>query len=98
MKTHHLLLAVIALALLPGSLLAEVPTLREQSQQAVEARDLQATQPLGLLVALGRLASKRTIDGLEGTARGHLKGVADLRVAGAAEAQIQRLLLVTARL
>ena len=40
MKSHHLLLAVAALALLPGSLFAEVPTLREQSQQVVEARGL----------------------------------------------------------
>lgn len=40
MKAHRLLLAVAALALLPGSLLAEVPTLREQSQQVVEARGL----------------------------------------------------------
>jgi DUF4097 and DUF4098 domain-containing protein YvlB len=39
-KAHHLLLAVVVLALLPGSLLAEVPTLREQSQQVVEARGL----------------------------------------------------------
>jgi DUF4097 and DUF4098 domain-containing protein YvlB len=51
-KAYHLLLAVAALALLPGSLLAEVPTLREQSQQVVEARDLKGLRvenPRGLV-------------------------------------------------
>jgi hypothetical protein len=51
-KAHHLLLAVAALALLPGSLLAEVPTLREQSQQVVEARGLKGLRvenPRGLV-------------------------------------------------
>ncbi len=52
MKAHHLLLAVAALALLPGSLLAEVPALREQSQQVVEARGLtglRVENPRGLV-------------------------------------------------
>jgi hypothetical protein len=51
-KAHHLLLAVAALSLLPGSLLAEVPTLREQSQQVVEARGLtglRVENPRGLV-------------------------------------------------
>ena len=53
MKAHHLLLAVVALALLPGSLLAErTSTLREQSQQVVEARGLtglRVDNPRGLI-------------------------------------------------
>ncbi len=52
MKAHRLLLAVAALALLPGSLLAEAPTLREQSQQVVEARGLtglRVENPRGLV-------------------------------------------------
>jgi len=57
-KAHHLLLAVATLALLPGSLLAEVPTLREQSQQVVEARGLtglRVENPRGLIqVGLSR--------------------------------------------
>jgi hypothetical protein len=51
-KAHHLLLAVVVLALLPGSLLAEGPTLREQSQQVVEARGitgLRVENPRGLV-------------------------------------------------
>jgi hypothetical protein len=51
-KAHHLLLAVAALTLLPCSLLAEVPTLREQSQQVVEARGLKGLRvenPRGLV-------------------------------------------------
>jgi hypothetical protein len=51
-KAHHLLLAVVVLALLPGSLMAEVPTLREQSQQVVEARGLKGLRvenPRGLV-------------------------------------------------
>jgi DUF4097 and DUF4098 domain-containing protein YvlB len=51
-KAHHLLLAVAALALLPGSLLAEVPPLREQSQQVLEARGLRGLRvenPRGLV-------------------------------------------------
>jgi len=52
-KAHHLLLAVVALALLPGSLLAErTSTLREQSQQVVEARGLtglRVDNPRGLI-------------------------------------------------
>jgi DUF4097 and DUF4098 domain-containing protein YvlB len=53
MKTHHLLLAVAALSLLPGTLLAErASTLREQSQQVVEARGLtglRVENPSGLI-------------------------------------------------
>jgi hypothetical protein len=51
-KAHHLLLTAAALALLPGSLLAETPALREQSQQVVEARDLRGLRvenPRGLV-------------------------------------------------
>ena len=51
MKAHHLLLAV-ALTLLPGSVLADTPTLREQSQQVVEARGLtglRVENPRGLV-------------------------------------------------
>jgi DUF4097 and DUF4098 domain-containing protein YvlB len=52
-KAHHLLLAVAALALLPGTLLAErTSTLREQSQQVVEARGLKGLRvenPRGLV-------------------------------------------------
>jgi DUF4097 and DUF4098 domain-containing protein YvlB len=51
-KAHHLLLAVAVLALLPGSLLAEVPALREESRQVVEARGLtglRVENPRGLV-------------------------------------------------
>jgi hypothetical protein len=52
-KAHHLLLAVAALSLLPGSVLAEkTATLREQSQQVVEARGitgLRVENPRGLV-------------------------------------------------
>jgi hypothetical protein len=50
-KTHHLLLAV-TVALLPGLAAAETPTLREQSQQVVEARGiagLRVENPRGLV-------------------------------------------------
>ena len=53
MEAHHLLLAVAALALLPDSVLAErTATLREQSQQVVEARGLtglRVENPSGLV-------------------------------------------------
>ena len=53
MKAHRLLLAVIALALLPDSLLAaRTSTVREQSRQVVEARDLtglRVENPRGLV-------------------------------------------------
>jgi len=51
-KAHHLMLAVAALAFLPGSLLAGTPTLREQSGQVVEARGLtglRVENPRGLV-------------------------------------------------
>jgi DUF4097 and DUF4098 domain-containing protein YvlB len=83
-KSHHLLLAVATLALLPGSLLAETPALREQSQQVVEARGLtglRVENPRGLvevrpsrdgrihLTAL-KLASSRVSSRAEEFARG----------------------------
>ena len=53
MKAHHLLLAVAALSLLPGTLLAErTSPLREQSRQVVEARGfrgLRVENPRGLV-------------------------------------------------
>jgi hypothetical protein len=51
-KAHHLLLAAAALSVLPGTLLAETATLREQSQQVVEARGLtglRVENPRGLV-------------------------------------------------
>ena len=52
MKAHHLLLVVAALAILPGTLLAETAPLREQSQQVVEVRGLigvRVENPRGLI-------------------------------------------------
>jgi hypothetical protein len=87
MKAHHLLLAVALLALLPGTLLADrTSTLREQSQQVVEARGLKGLRvenPRGLvevspsrdgrihLVAL-KLASSRVSSRADEFARGTL--------------------------
>ncbi len=85
MKAQHLMLAVAALALLPGTLLADRTTaLREQSQQVVEARGLtglRVENPRGLvqvspsrdgrihLTAL-KLASSRASERAEDFARG----------------------------
>ena len=52
MRAHHLLLAAAALTILPGTSLAKTATLREQSQQVVEARGLtglRVENPRGLV-------------------------------------------------
>lgn len=70
MKAHHLLLA-IALTLLPGLALAESPTLREQSQQVVEARGLtglRVENPRGLVQVSRSLDGRIHLTALKVTA------------------------------